>query len=240
MRAGGWKERVSFVLVEPQEAGNIGASARAIKNMGFSRLELVRPKAVLPSVEATALAHSAEDVLEAAEVHEDLASALSDKSIIVGTSRRSGRKRGLTIPLQDGVKRILQRSKKGKVAILFGREDKGLSNAETDECGFLMSIPVSAKCPSINLAQAVMLVAYSLSISEGKPKNTSALLLPLEETRLLLERTAEALKTLGYYGRTEETMLRNIKHFIGRAGLTAWEARMLHGLLSQIGKNCGK
>ncbi|MBI5632773.1 MAG: RNA methyltransferase [Nitrospirae bacterium] len=156
-----WKENVSFVLVEPKESGNIGASARAIKNMGFMNLSLVNPPSQLTD-EARWFACNALDVLESAQTYPDFRSAVADKAIVVGTSRRTGKRRGMILPLEQGAKKIIERAKAGKVAILFGREAKGLLNEEVDECGLLLTIPTSKEHRSLNLSQAVMIVAYEL------------------------------------------------------------------------------
>jgi len=156
-----WKDNVSFVLVEPKESGNIGASARAIKNMGFMNLCMVNPPAQLTD-EARWFACNALDVLESAQSYPDFKSAIADKSIVVGTSRRTGKRRGMILPLEQGAKKIIERAKAGKVAILFGREAKGLLNEEVDECGLLLTIPTSKEHRSLNLSQAVVIVAYEL------------------------------------------------------------------------------
>src|SRR4030066_1603224 len=157
-----WKDNVYFVLVEPIEAGNIGASARAIKNMGFENLCLVNPASVITE-ESMRFAYNAHDILESAKTYKTLSEAISDKPIVVGTTRRFGKTRGIIFPVDDGIKKILDSVQNNKVAILFGRENKGLFNEEADECGFLITIPTSDEQPSLNLSQAVLLIAYELS-----------------------------------------------------------------------------
>lgn len=222
-------ENISFLLVEPREPGNIGASARAIKNMGFKRLSLLRPRG-LDSEEARWLAHGAEDVLDSATVYQDLKEAIKDSALVVGTSRRLGKKRGFSIPIKEGVERILNVAKKNPVTILFGREDKGLSNEETKECAFLIYIPTSEKAPSLNLAQAVLLVAYELSGHTAK--ESPPLFIKKEELDFLFKRVESTLKLIGYYGKTKEKALRGIERLLGRACLTEWEVNLLHGLCS--------
>ncbi|MBI5849095.1 MAG: RNA methyltransferase [Nitrospirae bacterium] len=156
-----WKDNVSFVLVEPKESGNIGASARAIKNMGFMNLCMVNPPSQLTD-EARWFACNALDVLESARSYPDFKSAIRDKAIVVGTSRRTGKRRGMILPVEQGAGKIIERAKAGKVAILFGREAKGLLNEEVDECGLLLTIPTSKEHRSLNLSQAVLIVAYEL------------------------------------------------------------------------------
>jgi TrmH family RNA methyltransferase len=159
-----WKDNISFILVDTMEPGNIGASARALKNCGFTRLELVRP-GKFPSDEAGWFAHGADDILSTVKVFPELAPALKDKSLIIGTTRRSGKKRGLTYPVREAVEKIRHFSEHNRVALLFGREDRGLTNDETAECSFMIRIPSSAEHPSFNLAQAVLIIAYEISFA---------------------------------------------------------------------------
>jgi TrmH family RNA methyltransferase len=242
-----WKDNIYFVLVEPKESGNIGASARAIKNMGFKNLCLVNPPSVITD-EARWLACNALDVLNSAEIFNSLTDAVKDKSIITGTSRRKGRRRGVFLNVEEGVGRLHDIALKNKVAILFGREDKGLYNEEVEECGFLITIPTSDEQPSLNLAQAVLIVAYELSKAEYKSQESKVksqelreekrILVNHEELILLYKRVAETLRLLEYIPKgnrdLERKIMQNLKHFIGRAGLTDWELKMLHGICSQI------
>lgn len=119
-----WKDNITFILVEPKEPGNIGASARALKNMGFKNLELVNPGKFLTG-EARQMACNDVDVIEKAIIHSSFKDATKDKSLIVGTTRRLGKRRGLILPLKDGMKRIIAVASKNKVAILFGKKTKG-------------------------------------------------------------------------------------------------------------------
>jgi TrmH family RNA methyltransferase len=156
-----WKDNVYFTLVEPKESGNIGASARAIKNMGFGNLCLVKPSAEI-SDEARRFAHNAGDILEAAPMYATLQEAISDKSVVIGTARRLGKRRGVILPADMGAAHACACAQHNKVAILFGREDRGLFNREVDECGVLITIPAAKEQPSLNLSHAVLIIAYEL------------------------------------------------------------------------------
>lgn len=250
-----WKDNIYFILVEPKEAGNIGASARAIKNMGFKNLCLVNPiKRILKEEgswkmpdEARWLAHNALDILEKAEIYSSLTDAIKDKSIIAGTTCRMGKRRGVILPVENGVDKLAEIAGANKVAILFGREDKGLYNEEIEECGFLITIPTSSEQPSLNLAQAVLIVAYELSkagVKCGKKEGHDIYLSNHNELSSFYLRVAEILNLLEYIPRgnrdLEKKVMSNIKHFIGRAGLTDWELKMLHGICSQIKKKIQK
>jgi TrmH family RNA methyltransferase len=258
-----WQDNLSFVLVEPKEPGNIGASARAIKNMGFRNLCLVNPPAQLTD-EARWLACNALDVLDTARSYPDVKSAIRGSVTVVGTSRRTGKHRGVILPVEQGAESIIERAQAGNVAILFGREDRGLLNEEVDECGMLLTIPTSKEHRSLNLAQAVLIIAYEL-LKTGyalKAKDRSEKIrrrfvprnlesgeagtpMVSHETICgLYDRMADTLKLLEYIPRgdrdLESKIMRNLKHFISRAGLTEWELNMLHGILSQIERKVKK
>jgi TrmH family RNA methyltransferase len=230
-----YKDNISFILVEPKQPGNVGAAARAMKNMGFANLELVNPGYFFTS-EAKQMSCQGVTVLEDAKVHKSFREAVEDKSLIVGTTRRLGRRRGLIVPLKESVRRIITVSKKNKVAILFGRERIGLTNQEIDECGLLITIPSDPATPSLNLAQSVMLVAYELSQKTYKTELPE--LIKLKDLEPLYSRIETILKLLEFIPRgdanLEKKILKNLKHLIGRAGLTEWEFQMLLGLCTQV------
>jgi TrmH family RNA methyltransferase len=251
-----WKQNVYFILVEPTESGNIGASARAIKNMGFMNLCLINPPDKMTD-EAKWFARNAQDVLDSAMVYSSLKEALKDKSVVVGTTRRTGKRRGVILPAEDGAARIHDIAVRNKAAILFGREAKGLYNDEVDECGFMISIETSEMQPSLNLSQAVLLVAYELSkLGSAKKRvrstwkkkyDNSALIPELKEygdISGLYERISDVLELLDYIPRGDRNIKKNImvnlRHFIGRGGITERELNMLLGICTQIEKKVVK
>jgi TrmH family RNA methyltransferase len=237
-----WKDNVSFVLIETMESGNIGASARALKNLGFSRLELVRPVR-FPSEEAGWFAHGAEDILALTKVYSELTDALSEKSVVIGTTRRHGKKRGLVYPVREAVKKIRSLSKRNRIALLFGREDRGLTNEETAACSFMIRIPSSPVNPSYNLAQAVLLIAYELSYGDHSDAPLPAIV-SNDEFSSLFERTREIIKMAGYKAKgirhSEEHIMSDLRRLLARIGTTKREARMLHGIISQIEESLTK
>lgn len=239
-----WRDNIFFTLVEPKEQGNIGASARAIKNMGFRNLCLVNPPKI--DNEAYWFACNANDILESAKIYNTLDDAIGDKALVIGTTRRIGKRRGLIFPITEATKKIREIAFNNKVVMLFGREDKGLFNKEIEKCGFSITIPTSYEQPSLNLAQAVLIVAYELSKLElsANEKRTDIKLVNTEELTVLYSRISNSLKILGYIPKgnrnLEKKIMTNLKHFIGRAGLTNWELKMLHGICSQIEKACMK
>lgn len=154
-------DHIQVVLVEPSHAGNIGGVARAMKNMGLHRLTLVNPK-TFPAPEATWRAASAVDVLEQALVVDSLDAAIGNAQFVVGTSARERR---IPWPVQDArhcAQRIATHSEHEQVAILFGREDRGLLNEELQRCNLHCHIDTHESYTSLNLAMAVQIVAYEL------------------------------------------------------------------------------
>jgi TrmH family RNA methyltransferase len=252
-----WKQNIFFVLVEPREPGNIGAAARAIKNMGFRNLCLVQPPPEM-SEEGRWFARNAHDVLESAEIYESFKEAIRDKAVVVGTTRREGKRRGVILPVEQGTARIRDIAIKNKVAILFGREAQGLNNNEVDECGFLIKIKSSSIQPSLNLSHAVLLIAYELAKHDqetvdtsgkfGRKKLDNSILIDdlktHEEIAPLYDKISRVLELLEYIPRGDRNLMKNIivnlKHFIGRAGMTEKELNIIQTLCTQIEKKVVK
>lgn len=156
--------RVRIVLINTTHPGNIGATARAMKVMGLTSLHLVTPK-IYPHAEATARASGADDLLQHAQVHESLESALGGCGLVLGTSARL---RSLPLPLLDARRaagQALAESAGHEVALLFGRERYGLTNEEMQRCHFLVNIPSNPEYSSLNIAQAVQIMAYELRVA---------------------------------------------------------------------------
>jgi TrmH family RNA methyltransferase len=156
--------KIRIVLINTTHPGNIGATARAMKVMGLSSLHLVTPK-IYPSADATAMASGADDVLQKAVVHDSLDSALEGCSLVLGTSARL---RSLPMPMVDArraANQTLAEADNHEVAILFGRERYGLVNEEMQRCQFLVNIPSNPEYSSLNLSQAVQILAYELRVA---------------------------------------------------------------------------
>ncbi len=157
--AGDVLDRVRVVLVEPSHPGNIGGAARALKTMGLSRLALVNPRR-FPDPQAEWRAAGAQDVLEATEVFDGVAAAIADCHWVVGTSTRARR---IPWPRASAAAVAAQAVRTpGQIAVLFGREASGLSNAELQLCHTHLQIPAAEAYPSLNLAMAVQVVCYEL------------------------------------------------------------------------------
>ena len=158
-------QNIQVVLVNPSHPGNIGAVARAMKNMGLNHLVLVAPRK-FPDPEAQWRAASAVDIIDNARVVETLDEAIGDSQFVVGTSARERR---IPWPVQDArltAARIVERSVQEKVSILFGREDSGLNNEELRRCNLHCHIPTHPDYESLNLSMAVQIVCYEIRMAE--------------------------------------------------------------------------
>lgn len=155
-------DRIRIVLVHPQHPGNIGSAARVMKNMGLMHLRLVQPR-LFPDKEATTMASGADDVLEQAEVFDDLDAALADCTYVAGTSARP---RYLSQPVFTPREWTAQLPDQGRIALLFGRERVGLLNEEIQRCQQLIAIPTNPSYASLNLASAVQVLAYELRLAD--------------------------------------------------------------------------
>ena len=155
------KENLYFILVEPQHPGNIGASARALKTMGFENLILINPVDFnVPETEF--MAHASGDILKKIQVKMVIKEVLKDMNFVIATTQKS---RGYHLPYytpKELAQKIIPISQNNKVAILFGREDSGLTNEELRACHVISTIPANVKHPSLNLSQSVMIYCYEL------------------------------------------------------------------------------
>ena len=155
---------IRIVLVGTTHPGNIGAVARAMKNMGLSDLALVKPK-YFPHEEATARASGASDVLDAARVVDTLEEALTDCVYVAGASARSRTINWPSMGPRDCAERMIRESGHGKVAAVFGPEKSGLQNEDLDLCHTLLTIPTNPGFSSLNLAMAVQVLTYELRVA---------------------------------------------------------------------------
>src|SRR5688500_6130480 len=154
-------DSIRIVLSRPTHPGNIGAVARAMKNMGLSDLALVAPLKY-PHPEATALAVDAFDILELARIYATLEEAVSDCGLIIGSSARTRRIGWPALSTDDCARRLVTAAMQAPAALVFGQERTGLTNEELDLCQYVVTIPTSSEYPSLNLAGAVLVLAYEI------------------------------------------------------------------------------
>lgn len=169
-------DNIRIILCEPQGPLNIGSVARAIKGMGINDLWLVNPIEFLNHKETWYMAHGAQDIIQNCRVVENLSQALDGVHFLVGTTHRRRRRRlAEPVPAKQAAIEIASISPQQKVAVLFGREDKGLTNEELCRCQLTASIPMATKNPSLNLAQAVQIMAYEIFLASSRQVETSVM-----------------------------------------------------------------
>lgn len=228
---------VRFVLCETSHPGNIGAAARAIKTMAFDELVLVRPKE-FPSVEATARASGATDVLAKARVVDSLQEAVADCGLVVGASARRRKHRWPELNPRECAAEALRVAQAKPVAIVFGTERSGLSNEQMDRCQALVYIPANPEYSSLNLASAVQLVAYELNFARGDfqapqepewPPATAA------EMELFYEHLERVMTASGFLKPDNPRhLMRKLRRLFNRADVDEHELSILRGLLASV------
>jgi tRNA (cytidine32/uridine32-2'-O)-methyltransferase len=231
-------ERIRIVLVETSHPGNIGATARAMKTMGFKRLVLVKPRR-FPDPEAEWMAASAGDVLTQARVVDSLDEAIADCHMVIGTSARSRRIPWPCEPPRVCAERAAAASVQGEVALVFGREDSGLSNDELQRCNLHLHIPSHPDYTSLNLAMAVQLVAYelrlqALAIDSPEPPHWDAPPATQADLERLYEHLEETLIAIGFLDpAAPRHLMARLRRLYNRVGLDAMELNILRGILTE-------
>ncbi|MCE5249850.1 RNA methyltransferase [bacterium] len=228
-------DNIHIVLVEPKVPGNVGAAARAMKNMGLSRLVLVNPW-FRDHPQARYMAHNSEDILDSAEVFSSLGEAVGSSVLVVGTTQR--RRHGVPFmnPRQAAAE-ILESAGSGPVSILFGREDCGLLNDELSCCQIISTIPSSEAQPSLNLAQAVMVYACEIFTARypggGSPQDFA----PAEEIAALYDHLRTSLTTLGLKQWNDgDNYMKSLRRVFSRTRLERRDVATVHKLCGEIDK----
>ncbi len=242
-------EGLRVVLVETSHPGNIGAAARAMKVMGLQHLVLVNPR-FFPHPEATALASGAEDILRAAQVTTDLATAVQGCHKVYGTSARDRRIQWPVLDARDAAVEMAQELAGGNCALVFGRERTGLSNEELDHCQVLVNIPTAELYHSLNLGQAVQVLAYELhmAVLQAEPDRCSNIVelaeegpAPMEDMEGFYGHLESVLRKSGFLQEIRATrMMRRLRRLYDRARPTANEVNILRGILTEIERWAGK
>jgi tRNA/rRNA methyltransferase len=232
----GLLDHFAFVLFKPKSAGNVGAAARALKNMGFRDLRLVAPRRWNPRGAATMAVHG-DDVLAAAQIHPDLVSAIGDRTLVVGTTARTGPYRSESRAIRDTVSSLAEEGAGNRIAIVFGPEDFGLTSKELKLCQRLVTIPTAPEYRALNLAQAVMIVAYELMLaasSAGEFARTAEYA-PAPAVDSMLERMAQALVAVGFLpADNPDHIMFALRGIFGRSGLKQRELDILNGIANQV------
>lgn len=225
---------VDVVLVRPSRAANVAAACRAMKNMGLGMLRLIDPPPELAQPEARALAYGAWDLLDTALTARSLGEAVAESTLVVGTSARSS---GSAWTPRRLAEEGGSWAAGGRVSLVFGPEASGLTKEELALCHVRVHIPADAAHPSLNLAQAVLLLAYEIRISAGRAEAPAVE--PARATAGALEAVVQdlrgALLEIGYLNPANPgAILAELRSLLARAGPTVRELSLLRGLARQV------
>ena len=234
-----FKNKIEFILVEPSHPGNIGASARAIKNMGFQNLSLVNPKD-FPNDNAFYRAKGAKDILDNLKVYDNLSSSLEDATLIFGTSARTR-----TIPwptktsseLGTVLKKAFE-SDNAKIYFVFGREISGLSNEELQMCDYHIKIPTNEDFSSINLSHAVQIISYVLKMeldnidSNEEIKDEAP---TFQDNEYLIDHFDKVMNQIDFYDQENPKQVKTrMRRLVKRLQPDKLETGILRGFLAKI------
>ena len=233
---------IRIVLVRPTHPGNVGATARAMKNMAMRSLYLIEPERY-PSPEATDRAAGADDVLESAITCASLDEALKDCHFVIGTTARARRIEWPTLDPAAGASRLVDGARHGPVALLFGQERTGLLNSELDRCHFVVTIPADQAYSSLNLASAVQILAYEIyqavltgaaaSTTEGRDSKLAS----NEDMQRFYQHLEEVLQEIEFLDPDNPRFLmRRLLRLFNRAALDDNEINILRGILMSVQK----
>ncbi|MFI3186358.1 MAG: RNA methyltransferase [Methylococcaceae bacterium] len=230
---------IKIVLVETSHPGNIGAVARAMKNMKMHELCLVAPK-IFPSADATSRASGADDVLGLATVFPTLQEAIADCQLVIGASARGRTISWPELTPRECAEKILINDPGKRVAIVFGRENSGLKNHELDLCHFLLRIPCNSEYSSLNIAAAVQVVCYELFVASGLPEKEKIMVGDKGEDPLATATQMEsfythlalALSDIGFmHPAKSKSIMRRLRRIFNRVHMDTKELDILRGIL---------
>ncbi|NNC76419.1 MAG: RNA methyltransferase [Woeseiaceae bacterium] len=228
---------IRIVLIGTTHPGNIGAVARAMKNMGLHDLALVSPR-YFPHDEATARASGADDVLESANVHDSLREAVADCTYVIGASARSRTINWPCLDARDAALRIVAESERGTVAVVFGPEKTGLENSDLDVCDTLLTIPANPEYSSLNLAMAVQVVSYEIraaTASKHPEYEADARLATAGELEHFYEHLEQVLTATGFLDPDNPRhLMRRLRRLFVRARPDQNEVNILRGILTSV------
>ena len=234
-------DRIVIVLSHPQDVVNVAAIIRAMKNMGLGRLRLVQPDD-FDAHRIEGIAHRTDEIVVATRFFDTLEEAVADAVLVVGTTARA-RTAGRNYDRPRAVmSTVVQRASTGPVAIVFGREDRGLTNEELDLCDHVVIVPTDTGYSSLNLAQAALILMYELFLcagggTEDLPRGRRA---TRSATREELEEMFEALETglrrIEFFkARKPESVMRTLRTILGQAHLDLRESRLIRAVGFEIG-----
>lgn len=242
-RPPGWFEGLAVILVETTDPVNVGGVVRVMANTGFLNLRLVSPVG-FNAWDVVGVAHYTQHILETTQRFDDLTDAVADRQYVVGLTGRHHRVERNALPFTEAIDRLAEAARGGqRVAVVFGREDWGMSNSMLDACHAVTTIPTNPAYPSLNLAQAALLVLYQLFQRAGgqeqayRPPRRKASTAPsslLEDLFADLERALDAIEFL--HSRSRVSTLRSLRVALYRARLDVREASLLRAVFIEVRK----
>jgi TrmH family RNA methyltransferase len=232
-------DSVRIVLVEPASSGNIGSTARVMKNVGLSNLYLVNPPGQWDTPEARAMAHASGEILDACHVVEDLPLAVKDCQLVVGTTHREGKQRDAIYAPEQIIKKISPLLPQQQVALVFGREKDGLWQDELLYCQYLVRFPSAISYPSYNLSHAVLLFAYELfKVTQQPlpPTSRQQPLAPHADRERMFTRLEEALSAIGFAHHNNDTrhFSRAVRRFFNKMDIEMRDIRVILKICNQV------
>jgi TrmH family RNA methyltransferase len=229
-------ERLSIILTRPQSPGNIGSTARAMRNMGLHRLVLVAPER-FPHPEARMMACGAEDLLHSAEIYDSVPAAIASCHWLIGTSARQRRYRHAPLTPAQLAQKLPALCQEHHVGILFGPEDAGLTTDELNLCHDWVVIPTASEATSLNLSQAVMVICYEMMAQRAQPAAANLpTLASMGETEAMYEHLRQAFNVRGFPSRDAvDRILIGLRRIFERTNLERRDVRLVRGIARQLG-----
>jgi tRNA/rRNA methyltransferase len=229
-------ENITIILTRPKYSGNVGSVARCAKNMGIDKIAVVNSQALIEEEMIQMSTHCAADLVARLKHYGEIKEALSGYHYIVGTTSRLGSARGPALTPRELAEEIVDISQNNRIALLFGSEDKGLSNEELRYCHKVVTIPTSDLMKSINLSHAVMIVCYEIftarinALSDFSPRMATS-----SEIEGMYAHLKNALTKIGFLNpENPEYWMMHIRRFMSRTKLFAKDVKIIRGICRQI------
>ncbi len=233
-----YQNNINIILLKTINSGNIGSTARAMKNMGLSNLYLVDPKCEIDG-DARKMATHGKDILANIKIFDSIAEAASDSNYIFGTTARSRKWRNTISPnlMSDKISELVASH---KISILFGPEDFGLTNNELELCNKVIVIPTADDASSINISQAVLIICYEIykrvgDISSTATEENFVDFASIEKIEDMYTHMQKALTDIGYLDpQNPEHFIGNFRRIFDRAGLTSEDVQVIRGIFRKL------
>ncbi len=228
------KENIAIVLNEPRYPENIGAAARAMKNMGFNELIVIKPYIFNREKIEKMATHEAHDIIESMQLFENLEDALAPFNYVVGTTARTGKLRRPQGTPRNMANHLIPISQNNKIALLFGSERWGLTNSDLKFCDYVVTIPTDGFA-TLNLAQSVMILCYEIAMAGRKERIFHPKRASVHELENMYDHLQQVFLEIGFLKPDNpDFWMRNVRSLFGRIGLLSKEVQLIRGLCRQF------